>query len=155
VDVTTKAGGESGTIIPDYTFLVDLDGRRELLFLELVRRTAVIVPVGEASLLRSLKWKLHRYEVFERHFRGHHMVQRLEQAFGRIAGMRALVVTSRGEAQLRSLLAAAPRRHDDLLLFSAREHLRPPINAFRNMCWRTSTGKTRALLAPKDRREVR
>lgn len=108
-------------IVPDGTVLLDVAGRRKILFLELVNETAIINPGAEATRARSLFDKLARYRVF-RGVRGKHPTWKLlEKAYGVIHGFQVLVVTTRPNT--RHLISAA-EGSNTMFLFAELAELR-------------------------------
>jgi hypothetical protein len=90
---------------PDGTVLLEINGRRKFVFLELVNETSVINPGTSASRERSLAGKLAKYRAFRGEGKNHPIWHRLEKVYGAIGGFQVLVVTTRGNCQY--LLTAA------------------------------------------------
>jgi len=148
VTVTTRAGEDATRLVPDYTQVVAVDGRPRLFFVEIQNNTPLIMPVGADSVTRSFRYKLTRYKSWITRFREDHQVQQLERAFAcRFDGFQVLIVTTRGAANMRSLMqASTSRAHDGLFLFTSLDHARAG-NVFTQEIWFQSSGKIRSLVA--------
>jgi DNA-binding MarR family transcriptional regulator len=130
-------------IVPDHTFLLELDGQPQLLLLELQNRGAVILPASPQSVTRSFQFKLAKHKAWLAHFREHPVIAQLIAAHGPLAGFRTLVVTTRSEANLRHLLAAASG-YAKLFYFSTLEQARQH-NLLLDPIWELPNGKVRAI----------
>lgn len=100
---------EARHLIPDYTWLVRVDRKPQLLFVELQNQGAVISPGRRASIARSFQGKLWRYKVFLDSFGEDPKLRRLLHAHDveQLPGFRVLVVSTRTEKNLSNLVDAA------------------------------------------------
>lgn len=121
-----------GKLVPDGTVLLEINGRRKLLFLELVNETGVINPGAEASRARSLAGKLDKYRAFREVGKTHPTWLHLERAYGPIGGFQVLVVTTRGNCQY--LLSAAEGSRT-MFLFADLNELRADGCLFERPVW--------------------
>lgn len=130
-------------LIPDHTTLVELDGRPQLLLLELQNRGAVILPASARSVTRSFGFKLAKHKAWLASFREHPIVARMIAVHGPLPGFRVLVVTTRGGAHLSHLLeAAAP--YTKLFYFTTLERVRER-NVLLDPIWQLPSGTVRAI----------
>jgi len=123
---------DHGKLVPDGTVLVEINGRRKLLFLELVNETGVINPGAEASRARSLTGKLDKYRVFRDAGRSHPTWLHLERAYGPIGGFQVLVVTTRGNCRY---LMSAAEGSKTMFLFANLDELRTVDCLFEQSVW--------------------
>ncbi len=134
-------------LIPDMVFVLELDGRRELVCLELQHHAPVIV--GAAGQERSFRHKLYRYRELFRRAGEFAEVQRLERLFGRL-NHRLLVVTTRGPAHLANLIGTAGQQKR--VLFATLEDLAGAGNILANSCWKSATRSAAAILVGSEER---
>jgi hypothetical protein len=123
---------EHTKLVPDGTVLGEIQGRRKLIFLELVNETGVINPGAEASCARSLTGKLERYRAFREAGRSHPTWRRLEKAYGLIGGFQVLVVTTRSNRQY---LMSAAEGSKTMFLFAELDELRSCGCLFEEPVW--------------------
>jgi hypothetical protein len=108
-------------LVPDGSVLVEVNGRRKMLFLELVNETAVLNPGAEASRVRSLAGKIDKYRAFRGVAKSHPTWSHLERAYGPIGGFQVLLVTTRGNLQY---LLSAAEGSKTMFLFAELDGLR-------------------------------
>jgi hypothetical protein len=123
---------EHNKLVPDGTVLMEINGRRKLMFLELVNETGVINPGTEASRRRSLMGKLDRYRAFREAAKRHPTWRHLESAYGTIGGFQVLVVTTRGNRQY---LISAAEGSKTMFLFADLNELRSRGCLFEKPVW--------------------
>lgn len=140
------AGARSRQVVPDHTFLVEVDGRPQLLLLELQNRGAVILPASPRTLARSFRFKLAKHKAFLSGFRSHPLVARMIAAHGPLAGFRVLVVTTRTEASMLHLLSAASG-YAKLFYFTTMGRARSG-SLLLDPIWRLPNGQVRAVADP-------
>lgn len=121
-----------GRLIPDGTALVEVKGRRKVLFLELVNETSVINPGAEATRARSLAGKFERYRAFRGLRKSHDTWRQLERAHGEIGGFQVLVVTTRRNA---AYLLTAAEGANTMFLFADLDELRSCASVFDEPVW--------------------
>ncbi len=136
-------GRHQRLLVPDHTFLLELDGRPQLLLLELQNRGAVILPASPQSVTRSFQFKLAKHKAWLAHFRDHPVIAQLTAAYGPLTGFRTLVVTTRSEANRRHLLAAASG-YAKLFYFATLEQVRRH-NLWLDPIWELPNRKVRAV----------
>ncbi|MDD9944232.1 MAG: hypothetical protein OXU20_24530 [Myxococcales bacterium] len=118
-------------LIPDHTMLLDVAGKRRVLFLELVNRTAVINPGCARSVARSFAFQLEKYRRFNTERRNHPLWKEMERYYGHIGGFQVLVVTLRDNVQT---LIAAARETRSMFLFAGLDDL-GAANLFGDPVW--------------------
>lgn len=123
---------EHTKLVPDGAVLVELNGRRKVIFLELVNETGVINPGAEASRARSLMGKLDKYRAFREVCKSHPTWRHLESAYGTIGGFQVLVVTTRGNCQY---LMSAAEGSRTMFLFADLSELRSDGCLFEEPVW--------------------
>ena len=119
-------------LVPDGTALVEVKGRRKLIFLELVNETSVINPGGEATRARSLAGKFERYRAFRAVRKSHDTWQHLERVYGYIGGFQVLIVTTRRNA---SYLLTAAEGSKTMFMFADLDDLRSCASVFNEPVW--------------------
>jgi hypothetical protein len=119
-------------LVPDGTALIEVKGRRKMIFLELVNETSVINPGGEATRARSLAGKFERYRAFRGVRKAHGTWQHLEQVYGEIGGFQVLVVTTRRNA---SYLLTAAEGTKTMFMFADLDELRSCASVFTEPVW--------------------
>lgn len=130
-------------VVPDHTALVELDGRPQLLLLELQNRGAVTLPASPQSVPRSFQFKLAKHKAWLATFREHPIVAQMIAAHGSLAGFRVLVVTTRGAANLQNLLSAASS-YAKLFYFTTLDAVRRG-NLLLDPIWQLPNGNVRAI----------
>jgi DNA-binding MarR family transcriptional regulator len=131
-------------VVPDHTFLLELDGRPQLLLLELQNRGAVILPGAPQSAMRSFRFKLAKHKALLARFRQNPVIGQMIAVHGPLPGFRTLVVTTRTEANLRHLLAAS-EGYAKLFYFTTLEKVRHH-NVILDRIWRLPNGTVRAIV---------
>lgn len=130
-------------VVPDHTFLVELDGQPQLLLLELQNRGAVILPASPQSVTRSFRFKLAKHKALLAAFRDHPVIAQMLAAHGSLPGFRTLIVTTRTEPNLRHLLVAASG-YAKLFYFTTLEQVRQH-NLVLDPIWELPNGTVRAI----------
>ena len=141
--------GESKTmLIPDYTYLIDDQGKLKLYFIEIQHQCPLTIPLTRKSVTRSFKHKLTRYKVLSQSYRNHPIIQNFEHTFSRkIEEFSVLIVTTRRtEQHLQNLLAANHANRFIKLFYFARLETLAEKNIFTNRVWRRSDDKVVSLL---------
>lgn len=142
-DLAEARGKDQRQVVPDHSFLVELDGRPALLLLELQNRGAVILPASPQSLTRSFRFKLAKHKALLTGFRQHPVITQMIAAHGPLPGFRTLVVTTRSEANLRHLLTAADG-YAKLFYFTTLAQVRER-NLLLDPIWTLPSGSMRAI----------
>lgn len=139
-------GLEDGFIIPDGTVLLDLDGRLQLLFLELMNRGAVIRPGIPASIARSFVAKLWRYKALVKALGSSQVLRSLMQEHGQglPPGFRVLVVSTRGSDH-REHLRQAAKDFRTLAYFVRLADLEASPSMLTEAVWALPTGVMRGI----------
>lgn len=119
-------------LIPDGTVLVEINGRRKFVFLELVHESSVINPGAETSHARSLAEKLEKYRAFRETRKSHPTWLQLERTYGPIGGFQVLVVTTRGNC---SYLMSAAEGSKTMFMFAELDELRRHRCIFEEPIW--------------------
>ena len=146
VVANTRQREERVALIPDYTFVVELGDRHELLFLELQNRTAAILPVRDESG-RSLRFKFAKYRALAKTFRQHFAVQELEAQLGaKFDRFRVLVVTTGDDNTLRALMRANQQHEFANLFWFATMAQVAAGNIFTAPSWSLSTCQNQVIL---------
>ena len=123
---------EHSKLVPDGAVLVEIHGRRKIMFLELVNETGVINPGAEASRARSLRGKLDKYRAFREVCENHPTWRQLKSAYGPTRGFQVLVVTTRGNRQH---LISAAEGSNTMFLFADLNELRSCSCIFEEPIW--------------------
>lgn len=143
----SRYGLPAGTLVPDGTLLLELAGKPQLLFLELMNQGAVTRPGLPRTVRRSFQAKLLRYKALARSLPENPELQALcaELGIAVPAGLRALVVSARTEVHLQHLGAAASHStslarfaHLEALLDADQNSLLDPI-------WQLPGGDAQAI----------
>jgi hypothetical protein len=143
VDLAEARGKHQRQVVPDHTALVEIDGRPQLLLVELQNRGAVILPASAQSVSRSFRFKLVKYKAWLASFRQHSIIEQMVAAYGPLTGFRVLVITTRGEANRRNLLSAASS-YAKLFYFTTLEAVRQ-ANLLLDPIWELPNGTVRAI----------
>lgn len=144
VEMPEARGSQQRQVIPDHTFLVEVDGLPQLLLLELQNRGAVILPASPQSATRSFRFKLAKHKAFLRTFRAHPLIAPMIAAHGPLPGFRVLVATTRTEASMRHLLAAASD-YASLFYFTTLDRIREG-NLILDPIWELPNGTVRGIV---------
>ncbi|MCA9700582.1 MAG: replication-relaxation family protein [Myxococcales bacterium] len=142
-DLPEAKGKRQRLVVPDHTFLVEVDGAPQLLLLELQNRGAVILPASPQSVARSFRFKLAKHKAFLAGFREHPLVAQMVAAHGPLPGFRVLVVTTRTESSMRHLLSAAGG-YAKLFYFTTLDRVRA-ANLILDPIWELPSGAVRAI----------
>jgi len=139
-------GLEEGCLIPDTTVLLELDGRLQLLFLELMNRGGVIRPGVPASIARSFVAKLWRYKALVKALGSCVALRALAVEHGRSLppGFRVLVVSVRGPDHLEHLRQAA-QDFKTLCYFARLDDLERGPSMITHPLWQLPSGSVRAI----------
>jgi hypothetical protein len=143
VNLPDARGRHLRQVVPDHTALVELDGRPQLLLLELQNRGAVILPGSPQSVPRSFQFKLAKHKAWLTTFREHPIIAQMIAAHGPLPGFRVLVVTTRGEAHRKNLLAAASQ-YSKLFYFTSLDCIRQH-NVLLDPIWQLPNSTVRAI----------
>jgi hypothetical protein len=119
-------------LVPDGTVLVEVNGRRKVVFLELVNSTAIVNPGAEASRARSLEGKLSKYRAFRQVARMHSTWAFLERVYGTIGGFQVLVVSTRRNCQY---LMTAAEGSKTMFLFGDLIDINASTDLFTDPVW--------------------
>jgi hypothetical protein len=131
---------EHPRLIPDGTLLVEIDGRRKLLFLELVNEASVIRPgwhlAGNRNRSRakgrSFVAKLATYKAFNAVRRLHPAWELFERIHGPVGGFQVLVVTTRRNG---AYLTTAADGANTMFVFAELDDLRAAGDVFVEPVW--------------------
>lgn len=144
VQLPEAMGARQRRVVPDHTFLVEVDNRPQLLLLELQNRGAVILPVSPQSVARSFRFKLAKHKAWLADFREHPLIAQMIAAHGPLPGLRVLVVTTRTEANMRHLLTAASD-YAKLFYFTTLDRVRKR-NLVLDPIWELPNGTVRGIV---------
>jgi len=146
LDVSFLDSKRTTALLPDYTFVVDINGVPNLIFLEVFNNPALISPLSPQSVGRSVRFKFAKYGQFRHGFQAHQIIRDLQQQLDCcFSGFRVLTVTTRGETHRNSLLAWARKDgYRTMFYFATMNDIRK-ANLFVEPVWALPNGKHRGL----------